>query len=240
MGHLLLLYHYIDFTPVLQDHPRRKQALLRPFVDIYRWACSHSIKQHRSLHTKEAAMKKLISRLLLLYLLYLLFSCAFPVSAYADYTCPNCGASFSSLMSRNFHKGLCTVSSLKITSVASNDDGTVTVRWSGGTAPYSVHYEFKNPAPTISGEPRRKAPTAPAASSPTWRRTRTISSPSRTPTARRPPTTTANIPTPTTKSAPRQTSSSASANTAKPAMYPASRPPISKAAGTRPMVCTSS
>ncbi len=89
-------------------------------------------------------MKKLISRLLLLCLL---FSCVFPVSAYADYTCPNCGASFSSLMSRNFHKGLCTVSALKITSVTSNDDGTVTVRWSGGTAPYSVHYEFEDPAP---------------------------------------------------------------------------------------------
>ncbi|MBQ8654994.1 MAG: hypothetical protein IJ507_08635 [Clostridia bacterium] len=83
-------------------------------------------------------MHKRIVAVILLVCMFM----SFHTAALADSRCPDCGEILPSTFAQRAHKLSCTGSSLKITSCTTNYDGSVTVKWSGGTAPYSVHYAF--------------------------------------------------------------------------------------------------
>ena len=95
-------------------------------------------------------IKKFVSVLLLICLA--LPFLATPSAFAATYQCSYCGDYFDTSLALDIHefshiRAGDTISTLKITSCTTNADGTTTIKWSGGTAPYSVHYELIPSAP---------------------------------------------------------------------------------------------
>ena len=100
--------------------------------------------------------RKLLATLLLACLVLPLVAAPQALAALDLYSCPTCGESFLTIGQYITHLKTHSIgssysssssSSFKISSCTTNADGTTTIKWTGGTAPYSVHYELSEQAP---------------------------------------------------------------------------------------------